>query len=174
MDSGLSSRLDKLFNRHSDGRAVCVAADHGYMSDVTPNVVNLRSIVGSVIRGGVDGILLSPGQAIRLEPLFRRRDGPALIVRADWMNMPRLGGANITNAVPQRHLFHQKVLTAEQALKLGATAITIYLFLGYNDRVEVDRDRVLRPVLQRVPQGRAALHHGAAGGRRSRDRNQYC
>ncbi len=136
MDSGLSSRMEKLFNRHGDGRAVCVAADHGYMSDVTPNVVNLRSIVGSVIRGGVDGILLSPGQAIRLAPLFRVQDGPALIVRADWMNMPRLGGSNVTNAIPQRHLDHQKILTAEQALKLGATAITIYLFLGYNDQVE--------------------------------------
>ena len=136
MNSGLSARMERLFNRHSNGRAVCVAADHGYMSDVTPNVVNLRSIVESVVRGGVDGILLSPGQAIRLAPLFRGRDGPALIVRADWMNMPRLGGANVTNAVPQRHLFHQKVLTAEQALKLGATAITIYFFLGYDDLVE--------------------------------------
>jgi ferredoxin len=42
----------------------------------------------------------------------------------------------VTNAVPQRHLFHQKVLSAEQALELGATAITIYLFLGYDDNVE--------------------------------------
>jgi Fe-S-cluster-containing hydrogenase component 2 len=33
-------------------------------------------------------------------------------------------------------LAHQKVLTARQALDLGATAITIYLFLGYNDRIE--------------------------------------
>jgi class I fructose-bisphosphate aldolase len=136
MENGLYSRLERLFNRHGDGRAVCVAADHGYMSDVTPNVVNLRTIVASVIRGGVDGLLLSPGQAIRLGHLFQGRDGPALIMRADWMNMPRLGGSNVTNAVPQRHLFHQKVLTAEQALKLGATAITIYLFLGYDDRVE--------------------------------------
>ena len=136
MDNGLSARMDRLFNRHGDGRAVCVAADHGYMSDVTPNVVNLRSITEATIRGGVDGILLSPGQSIRLAPLFQGRDGPALIVRADWMNMPRLGSSNLTNAVPQRHLFHQKVLTADQALSLGATAITIYLFLGYDDEVE--------------------------------------
>jgi class I fructose-bisphosphate aldolase len=121
--------MARLFNRHGDGRAVCVAADHGYMSDVTPNVVKLKSITEAVIRGGVDGILMSPGQALRLAPLFQGRDGPALIVRADWMNMPRLGSANVTNAVPQRALFHQKVLTAEQALSLGATAITIHLFL---------------------------------------------
>jgi class I fructose-bisphosphate aldolase len=136
MENGLSARMERLFNRHGDRRAVCVAADHGYMSDVTPNVVNLRSIVQDVIRGGVDGLLLSPGQALRLAPFFQGRDGPALIVRADWMNMPRLGGSNVTNAVPQRRLLHQKVLTAEQALRLGATAITIYLFLGYDDQVE--------------------------------------
>jgi class I fructose-bisphosphate aldolase len=106
------------------------------MSDVTPNVTQLRPITESVIRGGVDGILLSPGQAMRLAPLFQGRDGPALIVRADWMNIPRLGTTNVANAVPQRLLFHQKVVTAEQALALGATSITIYLFLGYNDQVE--------------------------------------
>ncbi len=128
--------MDRLFNRHGDGRAVCVAADHGYMSDVTSNVVNLRPITQAVIQGGVDGILLSPGQAMHLAPFFQGRHGPALVLRADWMNMPRLGTANVANAVPQRLLLHQKVVTAEQALALGATAITIYLFLGYSDRVE--------------------------------------
>jgi DhnA family fructose-bisphosphate aldolase class Ia/Fe-S-cluster-containing hydrogenase component 2 len=136
MNNGLAERMDRLFNRHGDGRAVCTAADHGYMSDVTPNVVKLRSITEKVIKGGVDGILLSPGQADHLAPMFTGRDGPALIVRADWMNMPRLGSANVTNAVPQRRLFHQKILTARQALALGASAITIYLFLGYDDDVE--------------------------------------
>jgi class I fructose-bisphosphate aldolase len=136
MKAGLQARMDRLFNRHGDGRAVCVAADHGYMSDVTPNVVNLRPVTEAVIRGGVDGILLSPGQASRLAQLFQGRDGPALILRADWMNMPRLGTSNVANAVPQRLLTHQKVVTAQQALDLGASAITIYLFLGYNDQVE--------------------------------------
>ena len=136
MGSGLQSRMDRLFNRRGDGRAVCVAADHGYMSDVTSNVVKFRTILDQVIQGGVDGILLSPGQAVRLAPQFQDRDGPAMIVRADWMNMPRLGTSNVTNAVPQRLLVNQKVITAAQALELGATAITIYLFLGYNDNIE--------------------------------------
>jgi DhnA family fructose-bisphosphate aldolase class Ia/ferredoxin len=136
MQSGLQARMDRLFNRHGDSRAVCVAADHGYMSDVTDNVIQLRPITEAVIRGGVDGILVSPGQATRLAPLFQGRDGPALIIRADWMNMPRLGTSNVANSVPQRTLYHQKVITAEQALALGATAITIYLFLGNSDRIE--------------------------------------
>ena len=136
MNTGLQVRMDRLFNRHGDGRAVCVAADHGYLSDVTANVVNIRPIIEAVVRGGVDGILLSPGQANRLAPYFQGRDGPALIIRADWMNMPRLGTSNVANAVPQRLLLHQKVITADQALALGASAITIYLFLGYSDQVE--------------------------------------
>jgi class I fructose-bisphosphate aldolase len=136
MENGLTARLERLFDRHGNGRAVCVAADHGYMGDVTPNVVNLRAIAKAVIRGGADGLLLSPGQAVRLAPLFQGPDGPALMVRADWMNLLRLEGSSVVNAVPARRLFHQKVLTAEQALKLGATAITIYLFLGYDDKVE--------------------------------------
>src|SRR4030065_44992 len=126
MGTGIDARLDRVFNRHGDGRAVCGAADHGYMSDVTPNVVKLRPVTEAVIRGGVDGILLSPGQAVWLAPLFQGRDGPALIVRADWMNMPRLGSANVLNAVPQRRLLHQKVLTAEQAQALGAAGLTIH------------------------------------------------
>ena len=136
MKPGLQTRMDRLFNRHGDGRAICVAADHGYMSDVTPNVVELRSVTEAVFAGGVDGILLAPGQALKLAPLFQGRDGPALIVRADWMNMPRLGTSNVANAVPQRLLLNEKVITAKQALSLGATAITIYLFLGYSDKME--------------------------------------
>ncbi len=138
MKSGLQARMDRLFNRHGDGRAICVAADHGYMSDVTANVINLRAITEAIIADGVDGILLAPGQAKRLASLFQGRNGPALIVRADWMNMPRLGTSNVANAVPQRILSHQKVITAEQALSLGASAITIYLFLGYNDKMEAN------------------------------------
>ena len=90
----------------------------------------------AIIQGGIDAILLSPGQAYRLAARFKGREAPALIVRADWMNMPRLGTANVSNSTPQRVLLHQKVITAEQAVSLGASAITIYLFLGTNDHVE--------------------------------------
>jgi class I fructose-bisphosphate aldolase len=128
--------MDRLFNRQGDGRAICVAADHGYVSDVTPNVINLRSIIATVISGGVDGILFSPGQALRMAHLFQGRNGPALIVRADWTNMPRLGTSNVANSVPQRLLINEKIITADQALSLGATAITIFMFFGYSDKLE--------------------------------------
>ena len=136
MHTSISMHMERLFDRRLDGRAICVAADHGYMSNVTPNVINLPAIARAVIRGGVDVVLLSPGQAHRLSYLFEGPDSPALIVRADWMNMPRLDRADPSNAVPPEYLFHQKVLSAEQALALGADAITIYLFLGTDDNIE--------------------------------------
>ena len=136
MNASVSMRMERLFNRHQDGRAVCVAADHGYMSNVTPNVINLPAIAQAVIRGGVDAVLLNPGQAHHLSYLFAGDDAPALIVRADWMNMPRLDRADLNNAVPPEHLFHQKMLSADQALALRADAITIYLFLGTDDNIE--------------------------------------
>ena len=136
MNASLLTRMERLFNRRQDGRAIFVAADHGYMSNVTPNVVNLTGIARAVIRGGADGILLSPGQASHLSSLFEGPDAPSLIVRADWMNMPRLDSADLSNPVPPQHLFHQKMLSAQQALALGASAITIYLFLGTGDKIE--------------------------------------
>jgi DhnA family fructose-bisphosphate aldolase class Ia len=90
----------------------------------------------SFTTGGADAVLLSPGQAYRLLFLFDRPDSPALIVCADWMNILRLDRNDPDNAVSPEQLLPQKVLTAEQALTLGADAITIYLFLGTDDNIE--------------------------------------
>ena len=135
MNAGKQQRINRILNP-KDGRAVCVAADHGWMSDFTPNVAELRRIVGQVVAGGADAILMSYGQARSLGPLLAGRRTPALLVRADWMNMPRLGGSNVANAVPQQELRHLPISRARDALLTGASGITIYLFLGYGDDLE--------------------------------------
>lgn len=135
MRPGKAERLNRLFDPR-DGRAVCVAADHGWMSDMTANVVNLREIVAAVVRGGADGILLSLGQAMRLGRLLEGRRAPALLLRADWMNLPRLGGANELNAIPVTRMKRVAAATARDCLNLGASAITIYFFVGYGDEFE--------------------------------------
>lgn len=136
MGSGKKERLRRIFDP-ADGRAVCVAADHGWMSDMTFNVVQLKRITKQVVEGGADAILMSFGQANRLGHLLQGRNTPALLVRADWMNMPRLGGANeIINAVPVQKLKRVAAGQAKDALELGASAITIYYFIGYSDQFE--------------------------------------
>ncbi|OQX88919.1 hypothetical protein B6D60_00715 [candidate division KSB1 bacterium 4484_87] len=133
--SGKTARLNRLFNP-KDGRAVCVAADHGWMSDVTPNVVELARILKLVVEGGADGILISYGTALRLGHLMQGKDAPAVLIRADWMNMPRLGGSNVSNVLPAVNFRKMATSFARDALRVGASAITIYYFIGYSDEFE--------------------------------------
>ncbi len=132
---GKTIRLNRLFNP-KDGRAVYVAADHGWMSDVTPNVMELRRILELVVRGGADGILVSFGTALRHGHLLRGKDSPALLIRADWMNMPRLGASNVSNVLPAVNFRKMATSRARDALHMGASAITIYYFIGYSDDFE--------------------------------------
>jgi len=135
LSPGKTARLNRLFNP-KDGRAVCVAADHGWMSDPTPNVIYLKRILGQVVRGGADGILISFGTALRLGNLLRGKDSPAMLIRADWMNLPRLGGSNVSNILPVVNFKKMATSFAKDALLMGASAITIYYFIGYSDEFE--------------------------------------
>ena len=132
---GKTVRLNRLFNP-KDGRAVCVAADHGWMSDPTPNVLELRRILGQVVLGGADGILVSFGTALHMSEFFEGKNAPALLIRADWMNMPRLGGSNVSNILPAVNFKKKATSCAQDALLVGASAITIYYFIGYSDEFE--------------------------------------
>jgi DhnA family fructose-bisphosphate aldolase class Ia/Fe-S-cluster-containing hydrogenase component 2 len=135
LSSGKAARLNRLFNPN-DGRAVCVAADHGWMSDPTPNVLELKRILEQVVLGGADGVLVSFGTALRMSNFFQGKNSPALLLRADWMNMPRLGGSNVSNLLPAVNFKKKATSAARDALLLGASGITIYYFIGYSDEFE--------------------------------------
>jgi class I fructose-bisphosphate aldolase len=135
LSSGKRARFNRLFNP-GDGKAVCVAADHGWMSDPTANVMELESILQKVVQGGADGILISFGTALRHGHLLKGKKTPAMIIRADWMNMPRLGGSNVSNILPVVNFKKMATSFAKDALLVGASAITIYYFIGYSDEFE--------------------------------------
>ena len=133
--AGKKIRFYRFFDPKDD-KAVCVAADHGWMSDPTPNVINLKRILKDVIDGGADGVLMSLGQSYRLYHLFEGPDKPALLLRLDWMNILRLGSHNVENAVPVSTLKRAATATAKDALLMGASAVTVYYFVGYTDELE--------------------------------------
>lgn len=135
LSPGKRQRLNRLFDPR-DGRAVCVAADHGWMSDPTENVIRLKPILEQVIEGGADGVLMSYGTAQRLGHLFHGREKPAILIRADWMNLPRLGASNVSNILPVVNFRKRATSFARDALAMGASAITIYYFIGYSDEFE--------------------------------------
>ena len=137
VNPGKRARLRKVINP-DDGHSVVVAADHGGVSDPTFNVLELKSILKSVIQGRPDAVLLTPGQAVRLGYMLKGRDSPALIIRCDWMNYQRLGSTNVANCLPVQKLKRVATAKAKDALLLGASAITIYFFFGYDDDLEAD------------------------------------
>ncbi len=131
---GKERRLSRIIDPR-DGRAVVIAADHGYMLGPIRGVIDLEATIKSVVGGGADGILVSPGQASRIGHLFRGRKAPAMLVRADWTNAFRTK----TYTLPSRHVQHRYMTSPRQAMALGADAIVVYFFVGYaDDKEEAD------------------------------------
>jgi class I fructose-bisphosphate aldolase len=133
---GRKIRINRLF--HQDGFAICVAADHGFMSVPSINVFYLRKIVKEIIKGRADGILLSPGQTMRLADLFARKEAPAIILRCDWINATRLSGFSENVLIPARSLRRIVIIHPRDALKLGVVAVVTYLILGYEESYEAE------------------------------------
>jgi len=132
---GKTIRLSKIIDP-DDGRAVVVAADHGFMLGPIRGVVDLEKTLERVVKGRPDAILVSPGQAMRLNHFFRRKDSPALLVRADWTNAFR----DKTYTLPARRIKRVAVANAKEAIALGASGIVTYFFIGQSDEEAEARD----------------------------------
>lgn len=78
----------------------------------------------------MDGIVTSPGQARRLPQ--RNRGDAALLVRGDWSNARRGPGF----VLPHETVHHLPILTPQEALDLGASALVLYFFLGHEEEIE--------------------------------------
>jgi len=138
MDLGQEMRLNRIFDPN-DGRAVVVAADHGMMLGPISGVQELGKTLEKVIEGRPDAILLSPGQAEDLCHLFMGRRAPSLLVRMDWTNTFR----DRTYTLPVRETFFSSIATPRDALKLGAHAAVVYLFIGHEDERQEARHLAL-------------------------------
>ncbi|MEM2239946.1 MAG: 4Fe-4S binding protein [Candidatus Bathyarchaeia archaeon] len=130
MGFGKIIRLNQIIDP-SDGRSLVVAADHGLMLGPIKGVIDLEVTLRKVIAGGPDAILLSPGQARRLHHLFTGKGAPAMLVRIDWTNAFR----DKTYTLPARSIQFNRVTTVKDAVKIGASGVVTYLFLGF-DREE--------------------------------------
>lgn len=138
---GKELRLSRIIDP-TDGRAVVIASDHGYMLGPIKGVIDIERTITSVASGGADGILVSPGQAAKIGHLFKGRRSPAMLIRADWTNAFR----SKTYTLPSRHVQHRYMTSPRQAMALGGDAIVIYFFVGYaDDREETEHvSRVAR------------------------------
>jgi len=125
--SGKAIRIGQLMNAQDD-RVIIFEADEGLMLGPTPGLSNVPETV-SMVKGKVDGIVLSSGQVERSVEHFRGKEAPALLVRADWTNAFR----DETYFLPTRNVRHVLNLKPKDAVALGASALAAFLLVGYDD-----------------------------------------
>jgi DhnA family fructose-bisphosphate aldolase class Ia len=114
-------RLGRLFNG-STGRSFITAYDHAITLGVPEGGEDARGTLGKIIAGGPDAVLVSPGLLNKAGDMFADRNAPAPIVRCDFIiNHPFLNDLGEG---------YRQVCSAEQAVRLGADAVVMFLMVG--------------------------------------------
>jgi fructose-bisphosphate aldolase, class I len=126
--TGKKIRMGRLFG--ADGRALLIAYSHGVIRGPLPGLDRAGGLAPMIRRmRSADGVMVSPGMLPLVEEEFVGRDAPALVLMSDWMNQGRLHGG--------KRLYPEGVstpmVTAEQAVSVGADAVMTYLWVGGSD-----------------------------------------
>jgi len=129
-NSGKRIRLSRILQPH-DNRAAVVAFDHGVHLGAIPGTYQPGAMLETLTAAGVDAFLVSPGVARAYNSIFCGRGAPGLIIRADWTNLWRskdqLGSDEGRGTLIAR---------VEDAARLGADAVLVYMFIGYEDPLQ--------------------------------------
>jgi DhnA family fructose-bisphosphate aldolase class Ia len=113
----------------SDGHSLVVDTSSGLSRGALPGLEHFAEAVRPLLPLA-DGMVTSPGQAGKLDR--RSRTDAALLVRADWTNALR--GADFV--LPAETISHIPLLSPEEGLNLGASALVVYFLLGYEEQIE--------------------------------------
>ena len=150
--NGKSIRLERIIDR-ATGRAFIVPLDHGATMGPLPGLYAIRDTVGQVADGGATAVLMHKGLIGPGHRGYGRDVG--LVVH--------LSAGSIYSADPSRKVL---VTTVEEALRLGADAVSIHINIGGDSEpamlqeagaVAASCDRWGMPLLAMVyPRGTAA------------------
>lgn len=113
---GKKIRMERIIDRDS-GRCVIVPMDHGVTVGPIPGLENMRETVTKVVNGGANAILMHKG-IVRVGHRGGGKD-IGLIVHLS-------GGTSLSPDPNAKEL----VCTVEEAIKLGADAVSIHINLG--------------------------------------------
>jgi DhnA family fructose-bisphosphate aldolase class Ia len=133
--TGIEYRLNEII-RPQDRRSLIVDASSGLSLGALPGLENFEQGVRPAV-SLVDGIVCSPGQLRRFSKLGRNE--ACLLVRADWTNTLRGEGFVLPPTLPQR----VPILSAQDALDLGAVAMVGTFLLGYEEEIEASCMRTI-------------------------------
>lgn len=114
MATGEAIRLARLFDGGSN--AIVAAIDHGLYNGPRPGFEDLSAVVGSL--AGADAILISPGTAAHVAPVFSCRGAPAMMVRLNW-------GTQYATQWGYRESRSVPMISAADAVALGADVVLV-------------------------------------------------
>ena len=113
---GKEIRMERIVDRNS-GRTVIVPMDHGVTLGPIPGLADMRTTVGNIVTGGANAILMHKGMVGAGHRKAGRDVG--LIVH--------LSASTVLSPYPNAK---RLVCSVEEAIKLGADAVSIHVNLG--------------------------------------------
>ena len=122
---GKSVRLERIIDRNS-GRTVIIPMDHGVTVGPIKGLTNMRDAVSKVVAGGANAVLMHKGS-----PRFCHRGSGkdvGLIIHLS-------AGTTLSPDPNAKEL----ACTVEEALKLGADAVSVHINLGADTDKEMLR-----------------------------------
>ncbi|HUK38401.1 MAG TPA: 2-amino-3,7-dideoxy-D-threo-hept-6-ulosonate synthase [Methanomicrobiales archaeon] len=123
---GKEIRIERIINRNT-GRAVIIPMDHGFSLGQIEGLTNMTNVITDVAKGGANAIILHKGMV----KAGHRKHGKdiGLIVH--------LSGSTSMNPDPNDKRI---VCTVEEAIALGADAVSIHVNLGSPNESEMIED----------------------------------
>lgn len=138
MDVGIDIQLNRIFLAQ-DNRALCIACDHGLMTDPNKSWLQISEVVNGAIQTKADGLLLSSGQIRRFVIKYGKEGMPAFIVRTDWTNLLRLSENpnDKSKLLPVDRLEYRRLMSAREVLyRYGGAAAVGFLFVDPDRKIE--------------------------------------
>ncbi len=123
---GKRIRMERIMNRNS-GRTVIIPMDHGVTLGPMDGLVRMRETIDAVVRGGANAIVIHKGLVEMGHPRSERDLGLIVHLSAS------------TKMAPDSNC-KIMVCTVEEAIKLGADAVSVHVNLGAEDEKTMLRD----------------------------------
>jgi class I fructose-bisphosphate aldolase len=123
--SGKKIRIERILDRNS-GKTVIIPMDHGVTVGPVAGLINMQETIRSVAAGGANAIVMHKGL---VEMALKNRGGMGLILH--------LSASTQTGIDPNSKTL---ICTVEEAIKLGADAISIHVNLGTEAEKSMLRD----------------------------------
>lgn len=126
-NAGKIVRLGRILNPRNN-RAAVVAFDHGVHVGHIPGNTDPGAMLELLTEAGADAFLVGPGVARTYASIFAGRGAPGLILRIDWTNRWL-----DENKLGYKEGRGRLIASVEDAARLGADAVLVYMFIGYED-----------------------------------------